>query len=54
MITSIKNADYSFLFREASEELLRLHDAGELQEQALNPEELAYLRQTDEEGNSYV
>ena len=43
MITSIKNADYSFLFQEASEELVKLHFAGKLGEDALNAEELKIL-----------
>ena len=51
MITSIKNADYSFLFREASEELLRLHDAGALKENSLNQVELDYLRPKNEDGS---
>lgn len=52
MITSIKNADYSFLFQEASEKLVALHNAGVLQgAQALTEDEIKYLCPTDENGN---
>jgi hypothetical protein len=45
MITSIKNADYSFLFQEASDELLRLNSLGLLGEDALDDAEKAYLEE---------
>ena len=52
MITSIKNADYSFLFQEASEKLVALHNAGVLKgAQALTEDEIKYLCPTDEHGN---
>ena len=43
MITSIKHADYSFLFEDASKELLRLHNEGKLGDNPLTPEEITYL-----------
>lgn len=43
MITSIKHADYSFLFKEAGAELLRLNSEGKLGENPLNEEELNEL-----------
>lgn len=43
MITSIKHADYSFLFKEAGAELLRLNSEGKLGESPLNEEELNEL-----------
>lgn len=47
MITSIKNKDYSFLFKEASDELLRLHNEGKLGDDDLTAEELAYLQENE-------
>ena len=45
MITSIKNKDYSFLFQEASDELLRLDSEGKLGDARLTEEEKQYLRE---------
>ena len=50
MITAIKNANYSFLFQEASEELVRLHFAKELGENSLTDLELDYLLVKGEDG----
>lgn len=45
MITAIKNANYSFLFEEASKELLQLHNENKLGENALTQQELDYLEE---------
>lgn len=45
MITAIKNANYSFLFEEASKELLELHENNKLGENALTEKELEYLQE---------
>lgn len=50
MITAIKNANYSFLFQDASEELVRLHFANELGENSLTELELDYLLVKGEDG----
>lgn len=50
MITAIKNANYSFLFQDASEELVRLHFANKLGENSLTDLELDYLLVKGEDG----
>ena len=53
MITSIKNADYSFLFQEASEELVRLHFDTTVKDFQLTQGELDYLLEEDKEKGGY-